>query len=256
MEIKYQENQHIDSVKYRMKINQLVEKFQLQDKANIAHFCIALIFRDNKKYFLSNMPDWAIEYHRMGGNRSDEVFDLELMKGKHYYLPRNSRYDEIQNSLVNREESDFGYFDIYSLIRRCLDCTFILLAAHTSPITDLQKIYEETRDQFEDFCIFLIDQMRDEIKLKNNEHKNLLILNDLRQLQKIIKCSMKEEISKITKREQECLKFLKNNYPPKLIAKNMNISEKSVRNYLESVKLKLQCNSLLEVVEKAIQYDL
>lgn len=252
----YFKYEHIDSVKYRNKIQELVHSFDLIKKTQITNFCVCICFRDNKKYFLSNMPDWAIEYHKIGGTRSDEVFELELMKNKNYFIPRCSNYDVVQNSLVVREELEYGYFDTYSLIRRHVDCTFILLALHKTAVVDNEKIYESTRDDFENFCIFFIQNMLSEIKEKNKEHRSLQILNDPKLIAKVIKQGIIRQIPKMTERELECIKLIKNNYPPKLIARTMSISEKTVRNYIDAIREKLGCSSTLDILEKAIQYDL
>ncbi len=248
--------EYIDSVKYRKKIEKLVDSFEFVKKTQITNFCICVCFRDNKKYFISNVPDWAIAYHKMGGARSDEVFDLEIMKNKNYFIPCSSNYDDIQKSLVIHEEQEYGYFDAYSLIRRCVDCTFILLALHNKVVVNHDEIYRNTYHDFENFCIFVIQNMLNEIKEKNKEHRSLQILNDSKLVAKVIKEGVIKPIPKMTAREIECIKLIKNNYPPKLIARTMSITEKTVRNYIDIIREKLDCSSTLDILEKAIQYDL
>lgn len=245
----------IDSVKYREKIKQLYLDFSLFEKTEITNFCICIIFKDNTKYFLSNMPEWAIQWHKLGGSRADEVFNLETMKNKNFFIPKLSQYDQIQQSLVDKEEIEFRYFDIYSLIRRHIDCSFILLALNNHEIIDPQNIYYNTYAIFEDFCIYFLSSMIDEIKLKNSQCKNLSIFSNNILLKSVIKDGLIKEML-ITDRERECVQLIKINYPPKLIARTMNISEKTVRNYIESIKIKLDCNSIFEIYEKSIQYDL
>lgn len=248
--------EHIDSVKYRVKIRSLFDKYNLAEKTSITNFCICFCFRDNSKYYLSNMPDWAIQWYEIGGSRSDEVFDLALMKNKNYYIPRYAKYDPIQKSLVVKEEDEHGYYDVYSLIRRHIDCTIILLALMDGEPEDPKNMYDQTKDEFENFCIYFLKSMLDEIKSKNSENKKLQILSDVNLLERVIKNGVIKEIPKLTEREYECIKLIKNSYPPKLIARTMNISEKSVRNYIDSIRRKLECNSTLDIYEKSIQYDL
>lgn len=251
--LKHYEN--IGSVKYRQKIKELAIHFDLEGKTGITNFCVCTLFRDNQKYYLSNMPVWSVEFHRLGGARSDVVFDLEAMKGRNFYISSLQEQDDIQMTINNSHEQH-GYFDIYSLIRRSFDCSFILLALKTNPVNDPYQFYLQTREVFEDFCIYFISNMLEEIKLKNNEHKALLILNDTTFLSTIIKNNILQDKDKLTERERECIKLLKYGYPPKLIAKSMDISEKTVRNYIEMIREKLNCNSALEILQKAIQYDL
>jgi DNA-binding CsgD family transcriptional regulator len=256
MVIDFASYENIDTVKYRDKIRRLYDEYCLFNKTGITNFCICICFRDNRKYYLSNMPDWAIQWRKAGGSRSDEVFDLELMKHKDYFFPRKSEYDMVQNSLVIREENEFNYFDTYSLIRRHIDCTFILLALHNKKIENPEEVYTNTRSEFENFCIFFIKNMLIEIMLSNKEYRVLQILSDRNLLEKVIKHGRVKQIDKLTERECECIKLIKINYPPKIIARTMSISEKTVRNYIESIKLKLQCVSIGDICEKAVQYDL
>lgn len=249
------EYEYIDSVKYRNKIKSLVDSYKLQEKTGISNFCMCICFRDNNKYFLSNMPDWAIEYHKIGGPRSDEVFNLELMRNKNFFIPRHLKYDYIQRSLVVQEEK-FKYFDTYSLIRRNVDCSFVFLALHNNPCENPQKIYTDSQNEFESFCLYLIENMLKEIKDKNSAQKSLLVFNNSYSLKEVIRHGTIRPIKHLAEREKECIKLLRNNYPPKLIATSMNITEKTVRNYINSIREKLECNSILDIIEKSIQYDL
>lgn len=252
----YDQYNFIDSVKYRFKIQELFNQFDLTSKTGITNFCICFCFRDNIKYFLSNMPDWAIEYHNVGGARSDEVFNLELMREKIYFIPTKSDYDQIQSSLVNLEEEKYKYFDTYSIVRRSLDCDFILLALHNELITNPQEIYLKTHNIFEDFCLYFINNMKEEIFNKHPFSKNLLIFNDQNKLKNTIKLNLDFNLDKITSREKECIRLIRNHYPPKTIAKSMNISEGTVRDYIKSIKSKLDCNSNVGIIEKAMMYGL
>jgi len=178
------------------------------------------------------------------------------MKNKNYFLPRISNYDDVQKGLVIKEEQEYGYYDIYSLIRRHVDCAFILLALNNKIMLAHEEIYKKTKKDFENFCIFFLQNMLTEIKDKNKEHRSLQILNDPKLIEKVIKHGIIKKTPQLSAREFECIKLIKNNYPPKLIARTMSISEKTVRNYIDSIREKLDCNSFLEILEKAIQYDL
>lgn len=248
--------EHIDTVKHREKIKRLFQEYSLLEKTGISNFCICICFRDNRKYYLSNMPDWAIQWHKAGGSRSDEVFVLELMKNKNYFIPREHDYDMVQDSLVCREENEYGYFDTYSLIRRHNDCTFILLALHDQRMTDMEKIYADTCCEFENFCVYFIKNMMSEIMQSNREYRVLQVLHDDNLLERVIKDGTIKKIEHLTERERECIKLLKINYSPKMIARAMDISEKTVRNYIDAIKVKLGCVSIEGICEKAAQNDL
>ncbi len=249
MEHNFNDNLHIDSVRYREKINKLVTEFGLFRKTEITNFCICICFKDGAKYFLSNMPDWAIDYHKLGGIRCDEVFDLNKMIGLDHFFPRTSYYDALQILLVNREEQQYGYYDTYSLIRHCTDCTFILLSLHDNPIADKQKCYLKTRAIFEDFCVFFIINMVDIIKTKNKKKKELKIFNDFIYLSKTIKKQYFNIGIKFTEREQQCIRLLKSGYSIKLIAKSLGLSEKTIKKYVEIIREKMNVSSTVALIE-------
>ena len=254
--IDFEKYEVIDSVKYRYKINKLYAQSQLATKTPITNFCICICFKNNKKHFLSNMPDWAIEYHKIGGARSDEVFDLEQMKNKLYFIPQKNKYDKIQETLVDLEENKYGYYDAFSLIRRNVCCDFILLALTNKYETNPEVIYENYFENFEDFCISFIDNMKDEIFSRNHFAKNLSIFTNNNTLSKAIKRQCEKFSTNLTPRELECIYLIKAHYPPKIIAKNMGISEHTTRDYIKSIKKKLNSYSILEVIEKSIMLDL
>ena len=247
--LSYENDHHIDSVKYAKKIDFIFKEFGLLDKTGISNFCICFCFRNNDKYYLSNMPDWSIKYHQLGGDRSDEVFDLRIMKNKDFYFPRKSDYDVVQSTLVHYQENNFNYFDTYSLIRRCVDSTIILLALHRKPIDTPLEVYEKTKQTFENFCFYFISNMLDEIKISNPIHKSYRLLNDKTFLEAIIKKQAVKNLIKLTEREKECILLLKNGHPTKTSAKYMGISEKTFRNYLEKIRSKLCCNSIPHLLE-------
>lgn len=251
----FRENQHIDSVKYYKKINWLVQKFGLVEKTGITNFCFCFHFGD-RKYFLSNLPDWAIEYHKMGGLRCDEVFDLVNMKGRDHFFPRTSDYDDLQVMLVKKEEKKYGYYDTYSLIRRCIDCTFIFLSLHNQPLEDRINCYKRTREIFEEFSIFFIESMKEEIFLKNVEAVNFKIFNDSVFLRKVIKKDFPFIDEKLTKKELQCITLLKKNYSIKLVSRNLCLTEKTVRKYLENIKSKMSIGTTSELINVAFMIDI
>ena len=60
----------------------------------------------------------------------------------------------------------------------------------------------------------------------------------------------------LTQRQLEVLKYLILGYTAKKIAISLDISYRTVENYIEILKLKLQCNSKGEMIEKVILQNL
>lgn len=64
------------------------------------------------------------------------------------------------------------------------------------------------------------------------------------------KCNVSELL---TKRQCECLYLLVRGKTMKQIANELNISSKTVEHYLDAIKIKLNCYSRSELIEKALQ---
>ena len=64
---------------------------------------------------------------------------------------------------------------------------------------------------------------------------------------------MKSKSSLLTNQQSECLYHLVRGRPIREIAKQMDLSPRTVEHYLEAVKSKLNCKTRSELIEKALQ---
>jgi len=62
-------------------------------------------------------------------------------------------------------------------------------------------------------------------------------------------------IFQLTSREQEVLSYLANGYPAPFIANELRISERTVENYIATMKSKLHCTSKLDLIQKAKEFQ-
>lgn len=60
-----------------------------------------------------------------------------------------------------------------------------------------------------------------------------------------------EAIFTLTKREKDILKFTSNGYPASYIAEELKLRERTVENYITTIKSKLSCNSKVELIQKS-----
>lgn len=60
-----------------------------------------------------------------------------------------------------------------------------------------------------------------------------------------------EGILTLTTREKDILKFLANGYPSSYVAKQLKLSQRTVENYIVTIKSKLFCDSKVELIQKA-----
>ncbi len=245
---------HIPSVQHRLYIAEICR--DLKKIKNISNICLCIIFDDHHKFFLSNMPAWAIHYHQLGGVRGDDVFNLTTYKEKDYFLPRSSQYDFIQKNLVKIEEQHYQHYDTYAILRKSSDCNFIFLALHDTPIIDAEKIYRASLAKFEDFCVYYLNKTLNIILEHNPVYKNAFIFSDKFYRKSIIKKSFQRDTEKLTSREIIVLKLSASGNIAKNIATLLNVSEKTVRNTLQNIREKLQVSTTGDAIKKAKDFGL
>lgn len=242
----------LNSVRYADQIKRL--SASIKSTVGFSNFCICII--DNltaEKYMLSNMPDWAVEYYKLGGYRSDKVFCKEYVKGKREFFPRLDDYDYIQDILVKKEEGVYGYFDLYALVRTCYECTFILLAADKDSSLDSKKIFYETRGKFERFIIDFLSRMSDEILESCAFSDRLSLLYNNKYLSKIM---LSPDLNTdLTDTEKKVLAYFKDKSSPKEMALKLDLSERTIRNNILSLKEKLEVFSTRDLSREAFIYD-
>lgn len=248
MQTDFDDYNFLNSVRYARKIQYL--SANMQNSVGFGHFCICII--DNKsadKYMLSNMPDWAIEYYKIGGYRSDKVFCKEFFHGKREFFPRLDVYDHIQQLLVEKEENIYGYFDLYALVRCCYECTFVLLAVDKENKIDVRKVYSQTYIAFEKFVVNFLCDMKEEIIDSCAFSDRLSLLYNEKYLNRVI--LTKEPTCNLTETEKKIFSCCKDQLAPKEIALKLNLSEKTVRNNFCSLKEKLKVYSTKDLCKEA-----
>ena len=70
-------------------------------------------------------------------------------------------------------------------------------------------------------------------------------------LDPLLKTMGLDEILSITPRERDVLKYLSQGYPAPYIANQLHLSRRTVENYIANIKCKLDCNSKIELIQKA-----
>jgi len=60
-------------------------------------------------------------------------------------------------------------------------------------------------------------------------------------------------LNQLSQRERECVNYMAKGYTAKKIAKELNISNRTVEAYLDNVKRKLRCQNRAELIYKIFQ---
>lgn len=246
--------EHIASVKYRRYIAKLCSK--LRQQTSIDRICMCIIFNELQKFFLSNMPEWAIHYHQLGGARGDNVFDIESYRNQDVFFPRLTDYDLVQTQLVKIEESEYSHYDTFSIIRKSQQCSFIFLALHDIPTPNPRDIYNQNIKQFEKFCSSFLNNTTNIILEFHPEAKQYLIFSDKYYQYAVITKSYPKVYDQLTAREIEVLSLIAQNYKVNAAAKKLGISEKTVRNYLQIIRDKTFSSNTKEAIEKLSDFGL
>lgn len=66
----------------------------------------------------------------------------------------------------------------------------------------------------------------------------------------------KEKNIKFTKREIDCIRYLALGHTSKVIAKQLNLSSRTIESYLVKIKLKLECSQKFEILDILLQSNL
>lgn len=237
----------IPTVKFKEKIKKHCKNIPYD--LGIDFFCLCIIdVLSNKKYFLSNMPEWAKEYHKIGGARCDEVFCPETYT-ETFLIPSDLEYDFVQEQLVGKEEKIYGHYDTYSIIRRTENFTFIILALHNENKEDKLNIYQKTLPLLEKFIVNFILNMKEEIEESCEFILNNSYIFNVDFLNRAINTDWIRD-NKFTKSEINIIKKLRNHRMLKEISYDLGISVSTCRNHLQNIKNKMgvysfdQCRKL------------
>ncbi|KTD53444.1 lipolytic enzyme / transcription regulator protein [Legionella santicrucis] len=248
-------NELSESIRFRDKIDHLVKK--LDCPKDISNFSIAMFFKNNQRYYLSNMYLWAIPYRTEGLYRGDIDHDYDLYDGKEFFIQREIKYDEMQIPIIQILEERYKLSTTFAMVRQCDECDFIIEVYNTEKIADPYKFYFQVRDQFEQFISQFIDSMILEITTALPKQKWLKILTDNTYRKKVLTRKATSAYTvQLSQREHHCLSLISQGMSVKQIADHLHLSNETVNTHAKSIRSKLDCYNITEAVSKALRAGL
>lgn len=183
------------------------------------------------------------------------------------YIPCNAFWDDLGCQEFLQLTEGFGLQKGLVMVKKLKDaCEFFYFSSQKN-INFSNNFYLNNMDRIEQFVLhfkdvaksildqanqqkILFPQTGDESVLVSSEWKksNLLIGGSSTELSK----NFDFNIACLTKREQECTRFLKDGLSIKEIAQKMQISPRTAEKHLNQIKLKLNCASKSKLLIKLL----
>lgn len=241
---------YIPTIKCREKIELSCKN--LKAKYGFDRFSLLIIY-NQKKFWLSNTYyDFAIPHALF------QLHTLDISMSKEFYVNRDHIYpthhviNPIYDMYTKIINSIYNFYTIYTLERHCLDCRVLLYAGNSQPINNslanLEKIYHDTRDEFENFALEVFDENIDSLTLSSNSIKYARIFYDVNFRKELIKNNFSQQVVPLTPQETNCLHWASLGKTADEIASIINISAHTVRQHLKNSINKLQANNVTHAV--------
>ena len=227
----------------------------------ISYFAFKRTFSDSSKIYLFNNPYYYDHYfskkYFLIGNREGGIESYTSSYDLWDYLPDPNRlYNEasecfnISHGLtITRKEGEFCDFFFFGTNRE-------------NPL--VKKIYLNRREVFDHFCDHFLDigkkiittatESKVTLPYKPNSKTQEQPFHVDEFLKDISK--YKSDWTKLTKRELDCAYFLIQGRSNKEIARELNISPRTVEDYITSIRYKVHCKSRSELISLLCKWPL
>lgn len=239
---------YIISLAQKTKLERVCKK--LLDKCNMEYFVCYIIFNNNQKFVLSNMFHMLIPYYCDKLYTEDFSCSDKIISGNDYYLC--NQVDSVSKNLQAQLENRFSIHRGYYTIKRCPECIFIFGAIKSTKIDDSEIFYKKTHVNFNNFCVYFLDEFEELIKFNNPAYKNAIVLNDKHYRKNII-VNNKNNFKMLTKREVDILFWAAQGKTSNETSIILGISQSTVDDYRKSAINKLDCSNITHTVFEAVK---
>lgn len=243
---------------------------------HINHFSYLRKFDDGREIYLSNIPQWTMDYYQ-----------LDLFKSSSYactpkkYINGFDIWMKDNNTRVFQHAQH--YFDDYYGMTFCdqkLTCHDFFFFAFPKKHVEMWRylinnlvllkqfihyFYQKTDGLLkicEPYCIKPFAEEASQVVIShyvNNscEQRRKKFLSEIHDITIIDSIDFLPKIQTqefLTPREKECLRLLLTNQTAKNIAQHMNISVRTVETHLENIRQKWHCSNKAELIIKAMSW--
>ncbi|MGQ3890133.1 helix-turn-helix transcriptional regulator [Legionella sp. CNM-1927-20] len=238
---------YILSLGNKNRINEVCEKL---NKCNMEYFVCYIVFNNSQKFVLSNMYHLLKPYYGESFYKEDYSYSDKIITGNDFYIC--DKTNSVSLSLKRELEERFSIYRGYYTVRRCPECIFIFGAIRNKIINDYEVFYKNTLSNFNEFCLYFVDEFEDLIKFNHPAYENSLILND-KYYRKNVILNRLNNINSLTQREIDILFWAANGKTSSETALILNISQATVNDYRKSSIKKLNCSNITHAVFEAIK---
>lgn len=228
------------SLKHRQEIETFCRELP---KIGLDHIVMYIVFNDGSRFVLSNIFHMLESYYAEALYKEDYCFRLETIMGLDHFLCDQTA--AVSLKFKQMLEGRFGVRRAYYIIRECPECTFIFGAIKKDGFESCDDIYQNTRSDFENFCVNFTHQFIDLIIQYNREYAGSFILNNASYRKAVIKGSYPRD-EELSEREKECLIWAAQGKSVKEIARILAISPHTVETYSKNIKEKMHCTTMIE----------
>ncbi|HEM7073816.1 TPA: helix-turn-helix transcriptional regulator [Legionella pneumophila] len=230
----------------------------LLESIGITYFNYIKIYNDDcSRELLTNNPEWIDHFYKNSLFNSIGAVDVEHLLPKGYFL-----WSELDcKDPIYLQGRDFFNIDngISFIIKR-EDVTYLYIFASSKDQYAINNFYAGNIDLFQRFIHYFNDKAYSLIKeaeqnriylpfkqdVNSNRVNNIVVSEKIRQefleQTKINRYFLLNESDSLylTGKQAECARFITKGYTSKHIAKEMNISHRTVEGYILDIKNKLQ----------------
>jgi LuxR family quorum-sensing system transcriptional regulator SolR len=242
----------------------------LQTLMEITHFSYHKVYKDSTRIHISSHPKFIDVFH------ANKFYDLSCTSLKFdnyqsgYYLVSQIMTKELK-IIIDATLQIFDYSYPFTIIKKFDDyCEFYYFSTSAGNIA-ANNFYLNHIDIFESFILYFKTKAADLLKkidserfiypVKEQDITNPFIDNFTEKRNKFfdlidMKTYFIPELNlSITKREMQCLGYVKRGYTAKAIARQMNVSTRTVETHIDNLKSKLHTTSKQTLADLPIRVN-
>ncbi|MCE3238132.1 MAG: Bacterial regulatory protein luxR family [Gammaproteobacteria bacterium] len=234
------------SLGYRKQIDEACKGLE---ELNLKYFVMYIVFNDGSRFVLSNIYHMLVPYYIEGFYKEDYHVKPEIIRSTDHYLCDQANVTSSRFKIMLEER--MNVHRAYYIVRDCAECTFIFGAIKGEKFDNYKKIYVNTINDFENFCITFVEKTLNIIKDYNPLYKKAFIFTNPQLLRAVIKRGYPAS-EDLTEREKECLWWASKGKSIKEVAKILQISPLTAETHNKNIRDKLHCSTIIEAVVEGI----
>lgn len=239
-------------------------------------FSYLKIFNDGSEINLSTHPEWIVDYYQLGLYQTSEFENSYQAQQKGFkWWPLESALAVFQHG----REHFSSYYGLTYCLPQADGCVYFFFSTDAENYNQLEYYWNHL-DLLEHFIAYFRDKSADLIK--ECEGSRLVLPAEFRQTpakyllqnnetevavdrQKFLTALMQhkgdalllflQDYEPLTKRERQCLELLLQESTATRIAEKLNLSVRTVEDYLERIKSKLGCSTKQELIVRLTAYS-